>query len=179
VQYNWAGYPRTLARTEDPAGGAPGHPPDPKAVVAAIKAGRSIVTSGPVIELTVEEGKPGDDVTIAAERESATAHLVVRAAPWVDVTDIELLVDGRTFFRKPVESRPTGVGREPGTLAEAEKRAVRFESDITLALTPGTHFVVAAARGARKADDVLPFMPFQPMGFTNPVWVTRPVRNGP
>lgn len=179
VQYNWAGYPRTLARTEDPAGGAPGHPPDPKAVVAAIKAGRSIVTSGPVIELTVENGRPGDEVTMPAERESTTAHVVVRAAPWVDVTDIELVVDGRTFFRKAIESRPTGVGREPGTLAEAEKRAVRFESDITLALTPGTHFVVAAARGARKADDVLPFMPFQPMGFTNPVWVTRPVRNGP
>lgn len=179
VQYNWAGYPRTLARTEDPAGGAPGHPPDPKAVVAAIKAGRSIVTSGPVIELTVEAGKPGDDVTLPAERESTTAHLVVRAAPWVDVTDVELLLDGRTFFRKAVESRPTGVGREPGTLAEAQARAVRFETDVVLPLAAGTHFVVAAARGARKADDVLPFMPFQPMGFTNPVWVTRPVRNSP
>lgn len=179
VQYNWAGYPRTLVRIEDPSGGAPGHPPDPKGVVAAIKAGRSIVTSGPVIELTVEGGRPGDDVTLPADRESTTAHLVVRAAPWVDVTDVELLVDGRTFFRKAVESRPTGVGREPGTLAEAQARSVRFESDVTLPLAAGTHFVVAAARGARKADDVLPFMPFQPMGFTNPVWVTRPVRNSP
>ena len=31
----------------------------------------------------------------------------------------------------------------------------------------------AYALGARKLDDVLPFMPMVPMGFTNPVWVTR------
>jgi hypothetical protein len=33
--------------------------------------------------------------------------------------------------------------------------------------------VVAVARGQRKAEDVLPFMPFAPMAITNPVWIVR------
>lgn len=179
VQYNWAGYPRTLVRQDEEAAGEPGHPADPKAIVAAIKAGRSIVTSGPILELTVEGGRPGDDVTLQPGSDSATAHLRVTAAPWVDVTDIEVLLDGKTFTQKAVPSRPTAIGPEPGTLAEVRARAVRYEANITIPLTPGPHFVVAVARGTRKADDVLPFMPFAPMGFTNPVWVTRSPQNAP
>jgi len=179
AQYNWAGYPRTLVRQDEEAAGDPGHPADPKTIVAAIKAGRSIVTSGPVIDLTVEGGKPGDDVAIPSESDAATAHLRVMAAPWVDVTSVEILLDGKTFAQKAIPSRPTTVGAEPGTLVEARARAVRYEADITIPLTPGPHFVVAVARGTRKADDVLPFMPFAPMGFTNPVWVTRPGPNKP
>ena len=179
VEYNWAGYPRTLVRQDDEKAGAPGHPVDPKAIVASIKAGRSIVTSGPVLELTVDGGKPGDDVAVAADRDSAVAHVRVLSAPWLDVTSVEILVDGKTFHQKAIASRPTTVGAEAGTLAEAQARAVRYEADVTIPLAPGSHFVVAVARGARKADDVLPFMPFSPMGFTNPVFLTRPTPNPP
>jgi hypothetical protein len=34
-------------------------------------------------------------------------------------------------------------------------------------------WVVFVARGERNLDDVLPFMPIMPLGFTNPVFVTR------
>ena len=179
VQYNWAGYPRTLVRQDDEKAGTPGHPAVAKTIVAAIKAGRSIVTSGPVVDLVVEGGKPGDDVALAVGRDTAVAHVKVSAAPWVDVTEVELVVDGKSFIKKPVRQQPTAVGVEAGTLAEARARAVRFEEDIRVPLGPGPHFVVAVARGSRKMDDVLPFMPFLPMGFTNPVWVTRPSQNPP
>jgi len=174
AQYNWAGYPRTLVRQDDERAGDPGHPATAKTMVAAIKAGRSIVTSGPVIDLVVEGGKPGDDVAMAPGRETTTAHVKVVAAPWVDVTEVELLVDGKSFLKRAVKSSPTEVGVFAGSLAEARARAVRFNEDVTVPLTPGPHFIVAVARGSRKVDDVLPFMPFLPMGFTNPVWVTRP-----
>lgn len=174
AQYNWAGYPRTLVRQDDEKAGTPGHPAVPKSMVAAIKGGKSIVTSGPVVDLVIEGARPGDDANLAPGRDTATAKVRVTAAPWVDVTEVELVVDGKSFVKKPVRSRPTVVGAEEGTLAEARARAVRFEEDIVVPLPQGTHFVVAIARGSRKVDDVLPFMPFLPMGFTNPVWVTRP-----
>jgi ribosomal protein S19 len=171
VQYNWAGYPRTLVRQDDPLAGEPGHPADPTQVVAAIKAGRSIVTSGPVIDLVVDGGRPGEEVSLRSD--ATSAHVIVTAAPWIDVTSLEIYVDGKTFVTKSIAQRPSAVGREGGTLAELQARAVRFEGDVPLTFGPGKHFVVAVARGQRKAEDVLPFMPFAPMAITNPVWIVR------
>lgn len=170
VQYNWAGYPRTYAYLDDPSAGEPGHPVDGKAVVSALKAGRAIVTSGPLVELTVAGGRPGEEVTTKAT--SAVAHVRVVAAPWLDVTGLELYVDGKSFTTRTIPSRPSRVGPEEGTLAEAQVRAVRFEGEVPIPLTPGRHFIVAVARGKRTVEDVLPFMPYVPMGFTNPVWLT-------
>ncbi len=171
VQYNWAGYPRTLVRQDDPLAGEPGHPADPTQIVAAIKAGRSIVTSGPVIDLVVDGGRPGEEVSLRSD--ATSAHVTVTAAPWIDVTSLEIYVDGKTFVTKTIAQKPSTVGREAGTLAELQARAVRFDGDIPLTFAPGKHFVVAVARGQRKAEDVLPFMPFTPMAITNPVWIVR------
>lgn len=170
VQYNWAGYPRTYAYLDEASAGEPGHPVDGKAVVAALKAGRSLVTSGPIVELSVAGARPGEETS--THDSSAVAHVRVLAAPWLDVTSVELYVDGKSAVTRAIPSRPSKVGAEEGTLAEAQVRAVRFEGDLPVALGPGRHFLVAVARGKRTADDVLPFMPYAPMGFTNPVWVT-------
>jgi len=35
-------------------------------------------------------------------------------------------------------------------------------------------FVVVVVRGNRTMDDVLPYMPIQPLAFTNPIWLARP-----
>lgn len=171
VQYNWAGYPRTLVRQDDPLAGEPGHPADPTQIVAAIKAGRSIVTSGPVVDLVVDGGRPGEEVSLRSD--ATNAHVTVTAAPWIDVTSLELYVDGKTFVTKNIPQKPSSVGRESGSLTELQARAVRFEGDIPLTFAPGKHFVVAVARGQRKAEDVLPFMPFAPMAITNPVWIVH------
>ena len=170
VQYNWAGYPRTYAYLDTATAGEPGHPADGKAVVAALKEGRSLVTSGPIVELSVAGGRPGEEVT--THDASVVAHVRVVAAPWLDVTSLELMLDGKSVTTRAIPSRPSKVGAEEGTLAEAQTRAVRFEGDLPVSLGPGHHFLVAVARGKRNVDDVLPFMPYAPMGFTNPVWVT-------
>ncbi len=52
---------------------------------------------------------------------------------------------------------------------------------------PDNSWVQVIARGDRRMDDVLPFMPVPPLGFTNPVYVVRrpvppppwPVSSGP
>ena len=51
IQYQWAGYPRTMAIVDGKAAGDTGQPIEPGPVVAAIKKGHSFVTSGPMIEL--------------------------------------------------------------------------------------------------------------------------------
>jgi hypothetical protein len=170
IQYQWAGYPRTLIAAGEAASGDRG-PIDAQAVVAALKSGHAVVTNGPVIEIDVLGKHPGDE--IVTTEDPVALHVVVRAAPWVDVSSLDLVVGSRVLETFSLPSRPTRLGPEPGTRAEAEARTVRFERELSLPLGPNNTWVVAVARGTRKLDDVLPFMPTLPLAFSNPVWVTR------
>jgi hypothetical protein len=106
----------------------------------------------------------------------------VRAAPWVDVTRVDVVVGdivqaggGHATVVQSFEvpSRPTQLGPEPGTLQDAQDRTIRFDKDIEVAVGPDNGWVMIIARGDRRMDDVLPFMPSPPLGFTNPVYVVR------
>ena len=114
-------------------------------------------------------------------------HLRVRAAPWVDVTKVEVVVGGKVVQTIDVPSRPTQLGPEPGTLAEAQARTLRLDRELEVPVGPDNSWVQIIARGERRMDDVLPFMPVPPFGFTNPIYVVRhpvppppwPVSSGP
>ena len=167
IQYQWAGYPRTMVRvgeTEDEEQHA-----DPLAVVAALKAGRATVTSGPIVELEVDGVRPGGAVT--PRTQEVAGHLLVRAAPWVDVTSAEIVVGGQTVQKIDIPSRPMLTGPEPGTLEEAAARTVRLDEDIRIDLGDQPTWVLAVVRGERRLDDILPFMPIQPFAVTNPIYV--------
>jgi hypothetical protein len=177
IQFHWAGYPRTMV-TVDPSATpeSDSKPVDPLAVVANIKKGHAVVTSGPTLELSIGGAAPGDEVVTADE--PLHGHLRVRAAPWVDVTRVEVVagqIDGtyKTVRTFEVPSRPTHIGSEPGTLAEASDRTIRFDADLEIPFGPDNGWVQVIARGERRMDDVLPFMPVPPMAFTNPVYVVR------
>ena len=199
IQYQWAGYPRTMAIVDGKAAGDTGQPIEPGPVVAAIKKGHSFVTSGPMIELELgsADGKiarPGDDV-VATRGAPLTGRLRIRAAPWIDVTSVEVLAGipatpptpglvppavlvptpghREALFKSKIPSRPTHLGKEAGTLEEAAARTLRFETDLSLAVPEGARWIVVIVRGDRVLDDALPFMPIQPLAFTNPVWLTR------
>jgi len=169
IQYQWAGYPRTMV---DVGSGNDVAPIDTARVVAQLKRGHATVTSGPLIELVAAGASPGDDATI--DGPSLKAHVRVRAAPWVDVTSLEIVVSGRGERMIPIVSVPTKLGPEPGTLEEAAARTVRFDQDIDVPIPAGGGWLVLVARGTRHLDDVLPFMPVAPMAVTNPIWVHRP-----
>jgi len=172
IQYHWAGYPRTMV-TVDPHPPADGEakPVDPLAVVANIKRGHATVTSGPIIELELGGARPGDEVVTTED--PVRGHLRVRAAPWVDVTRVDIVVGGRVAQSFDVPSRPTHLGAEEGTLEQAHERTIRLDRDIEVAVGADNGWVQIIARGERRMDDVLPFMPVPPFGFTNPVYVVR------
>jgi hypothetical protein len=191
IQYQWAGYPRTMALVDPRAAGDTGAAVDPAAVVAAIKKGRSYVTTGPAIELELtSEGrtaKPGDDLPVARGAPIG-GRLRVRAAPWVDVTSVEVIAGipagtgaggapqaGSTtsILKKAVTSRPTQMGREEGTKEESAARTVRYDGELSLTVPDNARWIVVVVRGERPLDDALPFMPIQPLAFTNPIWLTR------
>lgn len=186
IQFHWAGYPRTMV-TVDPHAveGDDDAKVDPLAIVAAIKKGHATVTSGPIIELELAGVRPGDQVDTTDD--TLKGHLRVRAAPWVDVTRVEIVVSGKVVQTLDVPPRPTQLGPEPGTLAEAQARTIRLDRDLEVPVGPDNGWVQIVVRGERRMDDVLPFMPVPPMGFTNPVYVVRrpvqpppwPVSSGP
>ncbi|WP_205633696.1 CehA/McbA family metallohydrolase [Labilithrix luteola] len=202
IQYQWAGYPRTFAMVDPKAAGDTGLPVDTREVVAALKKGHSFVSTGPMIEFDVvsegKNGKPGDD--LPTPRGPLTGKLRVRAAPWVDVTSVELVagvpsptlgalpvasgnppgnVPGtapgstKVVFKSAIPSRPTRLGKEEGTLEEAAQRTIRFETELSVTVPEGTRWIIAVVRGDRPLDDALPFMVIQPLAFTNPIWLSR------
>lgn len=170
IQYQWAGYPRTIVTVGPEAD--TGGPFDPLKVVAQLKKGHATVTSGPIIEVTANGAGPGDEVSLPAHA-PLNAHVVVRAAPWVDVTSIQVIVGGRVMKTIDVPSRPTQLGPELGTREEAFARTVRFAGEVAIPVTEANTWFMIIARGTRPLDDVLSFMPVPPLGLTNPIWITR------
>jgi hypothetical protein len=159
------------------------------------------VTDGPIIELELGGARPGDEAV--TPEDPLRGHLRVRAAPWVDVSHIEVVVGvvgaptataaavagagagaggppgPRVVQTFDVPSRPTQLGPEPGSLQEAQARTVRFDQDIEVPVGPDNGWVQVIVRGERRMDDVLPFMPAAPLGFTNPVYVVRHPQSPP
>jgi hypothetical protein len=148
------------------------------------------------LELT-SDGKSvraGDDLP-APHGAPVPGKLRIRAAPWIDVTYVEVLAGfaptpaapsavpaaalvpppGRReiLFKSKITSQPTKLGKEEGTLEEAAARTVRFETDLSLTIPDGARWIAVVVRGERAMDDALPFMAIQPLAFTNPIWLTR------
>jgi hypothetical protein len=177
IQFHWAGYPRTMV-TFDPRAESEtaDRAVDPLTIVSHLKKGHAVVTSGPMIELDIGGVHPGDE--IVSTDPVLHGHLKVRAAPWIDVAHVEIMVGqvgGTCVLAKAfdVPSVPTKTGPEPGTLAEASERTVRFDQDIDVEVGPENGWVQVIVRGKRPMDDVLPFMPVPPLALANPVYVVR------
>jgi hypothetical protein len=172
IQYQWAGYPRTYVALPREQAGDNGGTVDVTALIAALKEGHAFVTSGPIVEATVNGQGPG--YTVFTPQPVARLHVVVRAAPWIDVTEVEVMLGVNTLTRVSVPARPTVTGSPVGDLATASQAAVRFERDFDVPMSgSGQRFVVVIVRGTRSMDDVLPYMPIQPLAFTNPIWLAR------
>jgi len=174
-----AGYPRTMV-TVDPHA-AESHDQDvdeldPKLIIDNLKRGHATVTSGPLIDLRLEGVAPGDE--LATNSELVHGHVTVRAAPWIDVTQVQLVAgqtggEWRTVDSFDVPTQPTQWGPGEGTLEEAQARAIRFDRDITVPLGPTDGWVLVVAKGTRHLSDVLPLVEVSPLAFTNPVYVVR------
>ncbi len=84
---------RTLARLD------PTEPPTFAAWSAAVRAGRTFATAGPVLELSVDGGEPGDVLKLRAGGGHVEARVRARAAQPI-IGSVELVVNGGVVARE-------------------------------------------------------------------------------
>ncbi len=105
-------------------------PPDRAAMVAAVRAGRTFVTNGPVLELEVEDAGIGDELPLPGVLQ-ATVRARVRFDPTRDdVQHVELVVNGEARPLPTREAAPGDLRVETRTLLdEAGWLALRVRGD--------------------------------------------------
>lgn len=132
-------------------------------LLRALKKGRSFATNGPLIEFRINgPSRPGD--ILEAKAGKVDIHLEVRSAPWVDVTEVRLILNGQRRIIFPVRAKETDI--------------LKFEQDISLTLKEDTSICVEAAgtktlfpvlqqpsRTGRLENGTLPY------ALTNPVFI--------
>ena len=123
-----------------------------------LRAGRAFVSSGPLVELTVDGRSPGD--TVALPDGGASVELVGRVR---SITPLE-----RVF----VVCKGIEVADIPLT---GDRRSADFTRSVTVDDSGWCHLRAEGSRAERTPLDVA-----YVQGFTNPTWITvggRPVRN--
>ncbi len=148
------GYPRTCMPlgTDDP------HQVTPELVRSEIVAGHAMVTGGIYLDAAVGDAGPGDEVTGAPAE--VTLSLTIRAATWIDVDWIEVVVDGATFDTIAVLPED----------ADIDEPVIRYTTDLTIPVAATGSYVIVAAWGNSNLDPVHPGR--QPFGVTNPIFLT-------
>jgi TolB protein len=131
---------------------------DMHAWLDGMRAGRSFVTNGPLVQLSVDDKLPGETVHVPAGGGPARVQVQVRSI--VPLQKITLYFNG-----VPVEEIPLN----------ADRKTAQFEKTTTVARSGWYH---VRAEGA--AADRFPLDTSYAQGFTNPVWVivgNQPVRD--
>jgi Tol biopolymer transport system component len=133
-----------------------GGPLDEGRFLAGLKAGRSVATNGPLVELALRPrgssgawSEPGDELELPAGRHPLEARVSLRSI--VPVDRLELVRNGEVVATLPLAGG--------GTSADATVRLPAF----------GSGWYVARAHCDRSRHPVLDFYPF---GTTSPVYVT-------
>lgn len=148
------GYPRTcLALGTD----------DPRALTKEqvrdqLAAGHSIISGGVYVTARLGIAGPGDTTTGAGN--PMTVDVVVRAATWVDVDTLEVVVDGTTVDTIPIM---------PGD-ADPNDPTIRWSGTVPVQPRATGGFVVVAAYGDTPLEPV--HRGRKPFGMTNPIFVT-------
>ena len=149
------GYPRNYVALE--AGESVS---DQEAFLAAVRAGRIVVSNGPFIDFTVEGASVGS--TVSVKRGIVKGHVRVIAPSWVDVSEVSVHVNG--------------VGGSV-YMVNGNRGPVRFDEDIEINLKRSA-FVVVRVEGERSLAPILPpvvydgsVRPVRPVAFTNPIWL--------
>ena len=155
---NVVGYPRTYV--ELPVTAQPSVP-----LAAALRAGRAFVSNGPVLELSLEGRAPGETLSLPRARAHVKARVRVDAPAWMDLTSLELWLDGKRAARLPI----------PAWSAPSKRpEQARAELELELPIGPGrAHSVLAMLRGERSMHELFARREVTPFAFTNPVWVVR------
>lgn len=143
-----AGYPRTWLRV------TPGPPETLQArAIDALRAGRTAVSSGPIVELHVGETSSGDTTVVRGS--SVRVHVQVVAPAWVPVERIEVWRDDVVVAR---------------ATATRDADGLRYEGDLTVPLSADA-MLSAWAEATRPLPDVMPYTDARAIGFSGPLWI--------
>ncbi len=146
LTYHECGVPRNLVNIgdDDPSR------LDESRFVAAVRAGRVVVSSGPFVTLEIAGHGPGESAP-AGEQE---VHLIVQAPPWVDVSHVEIVRRGEVLR---TWTAPFAHGTK------------RLDVRLQYPFAKGD-WVIALVRGERPMG-FLARPEARPFAFTNPVWI--------
>jgi hypothetical protein len=154
------GYARTFVLMPEPAAGAP---LDQAALVAALRKGRAFVSNGPIVAVNAG-GKATFGDTIKAKKGRVDLDITVTGAPWLDVSEVRLVVNG--------ERRP------PLPIEGADGRTVKFRDSVRVDM-PRDGWIAVEVRGGRplypmiqqRSGDGSPQEAALPYALTNPLLV--------
>jgi len=149
------GYPRTCVKvgTDDPLALTS------TIVRDAVAAGHSTIVGGIYVDTSVGSAGPGDEATGTGA--TATVHVRVQAASWVDVDSIDVVVDGATVDTIAITPED----------ADPANPAIRYEADLPVAVAAAGSYVIVAAYGNQNLDPVHPGR--AAFGVTNPIFLAR------
>ncbi len=148
------GYPRTClpVGTDDP------RQLTPNLVRDQLAAGHGMVSGGIYVTATLGTAGPGDTTTGAGNPQ--LVDVTVQAATWVDVTSIEVIVDGQTTDTIPIMASDADPGNP----------VIRWHGQIQIQVAATGGFVIIAAYGGQALEPVHPGC--TPFGVINPIFVT-------
>lgn len=149
-----AGLPRNLIKYGPPVSDDQDLSAKEREVIESIKQGRVLVTSGPIIDIDSGGAGPGD--TVKSGGKPVQVSVRVRAAPWVDVQRVEVLMGPKAESVRYVPIKPS-------------KKLVRYQETFKV---PGYRktFLVVIARGKKPLFNVYA-RGVKPFAFTNPIWI--------
>jgi hypothetical protein len=148
------GYPRTClpVGTDDPT------QLTANGVRDQLAAGHGTVSGGIYVTAAIGTAGPGDTTTGAGSPQNV--DVTIQAATWVDVTAIEVIVDGQTVDTIPIM---------PGDV-DPINHVIRWHGQIPVQVRASGGFVVIAAYGTAALEPVHPGR--IPFGMANPIFVT-------
>jgi len=148
------GYPRTCITldTDDP------RQLTPNLVRDQLAAGRAAVSGGIYVTAQLGTTVPGDTTTGAGSPQMV--DVTVQAASWVDVTTLEVIVDGETVDTIPIL---------PSDAPDPSTPAVRWRKPVPVQTRATGGFIVIAAYGEQPLEPVHPGK--IPFGVTEPIFV--------
>jgi hypothetical protein len=133
---------------------------DAQRFIDAVRDGHVTVSTGPIVTLRVVGGDraAGPGEMLAAR--SVTVKVEVRAAPWVPVAEVRVVVNGHVTGREAVEPAARGI---------VNSWTIKLERDSWILAEAGWP-IDAEAPDATSLGDYARIAPgYVPLGFTNPV----------
>ncbi|HWO13728.1 MAG TPA: CehA/McbA family metallohydrolase, partial [Polyangiaceae bacterium] len=123
-------------------------------IIAGIKHGHVLVTNGPYIDVKVGDKGPGD--TVKSDGKPVLLEVLVRAVPWVDVSQVEVLVGAKADRIRAIPVPQTDA-------------LIRYQETVKV---PGyaKTFVIVVVSGKKPLENVYA-TGVRPLAFTNPIWI--------